>query len=141
MTWIASFLGNINEDDWEAERWKFLAFPVFFVVDLLLSLLLYGATSQWKVTHNRSPFFDTVKDDAWSPSQFFSGLSPDNYHSSSTEIVLLWFVRVVATPLLLVVAVNKSSLKQPQKVCTHFPTNFLDCLTFVRNLHWILLAF
>jgi hypothetical protein len=50
----------------------------------------------------------------WSPSNFFSGLAPDNYKSSATEAVLLWIFRTLIVPSLIILGVRKSSLKRSQ---------------------------
>eukprot|EP01127_Copromyxa_protea_P014688 TRINITY_DN4142_c0_g1_i3.p1 TRINITY_DN4142_c0_g1~~TRINITY_DN4142_c0_g1_i3.p1 ORF type:complete len:887 (+),score=187.45 TRINITY_DN4142_c0_g1_i3:40-2700(+) len=99
---LSSFLANITEAEWTENRWKFITFPCVFVVDLLVTLFLYAGVTQWEAS-------------AWSPDEFFGGLTASAYHSSATEVVLMWFVRVALVPVLIVIAVNKSSLKtKPQ---------------------------
>jgi hypothetical protein len=49
MSFLSGFISQISEEDWSENRWKFVTFPCVFVVDLVLSLLMYGSVHGWQV--------------------------------------------------------------------------------------------
>jgi len=89
---------SLLDDGWIDLKPKFIGLAVILFVDLLSNLLLYGAVTQWQGS-------------AWA--SFLSSLSSDNYIHTTAETTLLALVRLLALPVILVWAVEKSTLKVP----------------------------